>query len=40
MPTLGRVDLNGFSLNFTNGSHHGSTWVELTMLSRGNRFVQ
>ena len=40
MPTLGRVDLNGFSLNYANGSHHGSGWVELTMLSRGNRFVQ
>jgi branched-chain amino acid transport system substrate-binding protein len=40
MATLGRVDLNGFSLNFGNGSHHGSGWVELTMLSRGNRFVQ
>ncbi len=40
MATLGRVDLNGFSLNFANGSHHGSGWVELTMLSRGNRFVQ
>jgi len=40
MGTLGRVDLNGFSLNFANGNRHGSGWVELTMLSRGNRFVQ
>jgi len=40
MATLGRIDLNGFALNYANGSHHGSGWVELTMLSRGNRFVQ
>jgi branched-chain amino acid transport system substrate-binding protein len=38
--TLGRVDLGGYVLNFTNGNHHGSQWVDLTMLSRGNRFVQ
>jgi branched-chain amino acid transport system substrate-binding protein len=40
MATLGRVDLGGYVLNFANGSHHGSQWVDLTMLSRGNRFVQ
>jgi hypothetical protein len=27
-------------LNFSSGNHHGSQWVDLTMLSRGNRFVQ
>lgn len=40
MATLGRVDLNGFSLNYGPNSHNGSNWVELTILSRGNRFVQ
>lgn len=40
MGNLGRVDLKGFSLNFSNGQRHGSNWVELTILSRGNRFVQ
>jgi ABC-type branched-subunit amino acid transport system substrate-binding protein len=40
MGTLGRMDLGGFSLNYTQANHHGSGWVELTMLSRGNRFVQ
>jgi len=40
MATLGRVDLNGFVLNFSPTSHQGSSWVELTILSRGNRFVQ
>lgn len=37
---LGRLDLKGFSLNFGPGQRHGSSWVELTILSRGNRFVQ
>jgi len=27
-------------LNFSPTSHQGSSWVELTILSRGNRFVQ
>jgi ABC-type branched-subunit amino acid transport system substrate-binding protein len=40
MSTLGRVDLNGFMLNYTPTNHNGSTWAELTILSRGNRFVQ
>jgi len=40
MSTLGRVDLNGFTLNYASGSHNGSNWAELTILSRGNRFVQ
>jgi ABC-type branched-subunit amino acid transport system substrate-binding protein len=40
MGSLGRVDLNGYSLNFSPTSHQGSNWVELTILSRGNRFVQ
>jgi branched-chain amino acid transport system substrate-binding protein len=40
MGSLGRLDLKGFSLNFSNGQRHGSNWVELTILSRGNRFVQ
>lgn len=40
MGSLGRVDLNGYVLNYTNGSHHGSSFVDLTILSRGNRFVQ
>ena len=40
MGNLGRMDLKGFSLNFSPNQRHGSTWVELTILSRGNRFVQ
>jgi ABC-type branched-subunit amino acid transport system substrate-binding protein len=40
MNTIGRIDLNGYSLNYGPNQRHGSTWVELTILSRGNRFVQ
>ena len=37
---LGRVDVGGYALNFSGGNHHGSQWVDLTMVSRGSRFVQ
>lgn len=40
MGSLGRMDLKGYTLNFGPGQRHASTWVELTILSRGNRFVQ
>lgn len=40
MGTLGRLDLKGYTLNFGPTQRHGSNWVELTILSRGNRFVQ
>ena len=29
-----------FSLNYAPTNHNGSNWVELTILSRGNRYVQ
>jgi len=32
-----RIDLDGFSLNYSKGNH-GSTFVDLTILSRGNQF--
>ena len=38
--TLGHVDFGGFALNYSPTSHNGSNWVELTILSRGNRYVQ
>jgi len=40
MGSVGRIDLGGFSLNYSPTNHQGSSWVELTILSRGNRFVQ
>ncbi|MBT0571062.1 ABC transporter substrate-binding protein [Curvibacter sp. CHRR-16] len=39
-PTVGRIDLGGFVLNYGPGQQSGSTWVDLTILSRGSRFVQ
>ena len=38
--SLGRVDIGGYAIQYGPSRHQGSTWVELTMLSRGNRFVQ
>jgi len=38
--SLGRLDLQGFTLNFGPEQRNGSSFVELTILSRGNRFVQ
>lgn len=40
MGSLGRIDLGGVGLNFTPKQRQGSQWVELTILARGNRFVQ
>lgn len=40
MGTLGRLDLQGYTLNFGPNQRNGSSFVELTILSRGNRFVQ
>jgi branched-chain amino acid transport system substrate-binding protein len=40
MSTIGRIDLGGYALNYAPGNHHGSSFVDLTILSRGNRFVQ
>lgn len=39
MGSLGRLDLGGFTLNFSPTQRQGSQWVELTILARGNRFV-
>jgi branched-chain amino acid transport system substrate-binding protein len=40
MGTLGRLDLGGYVLTYSPTGRHGSTMVDLTILSRGNRFVQ
>jgi branched-chain amino acid transport system substrate-binding protein len=40
MGSLGRTDLGGFTLNYGGGNHHGSNWVDLSILSRGNHFVR
>lgn len=38
MPTLGRVDLGGFAVNYAPDHRSGGNWVELTILARGNKF--
>ena len=40
MGALGRLDLGGFTLNYSQNKHNGGNWVALTILSRGNRFVR
>ena len=40
MGALGRLDLGGFTLNYSPNKHNGGNWVALTILSRGNRFVR
>ena len=35
---LGRFDVGGFFITLTPGSHHGSKWVDLSILSRGNTY--
>jgi branched-chain amino acid transport system substrate-binding protein len=40
MASFGHVDLGGFILHYSATDHQGSNWVELTMLSRGNRYVR
>ncbi len=36
--SLGRVDVGGFFVTLTPASHHGSKWVDLSILSRGNTY--
>ena len=40
MGSLGHVDLGGYTLNYSPTNHNGSNWVELTILARGNRYMQ
>ena len=38
LETVGRLDLGGFFVTLTPGNHHGSKWVDLSILSRGNAY--
>jgi len=40
MSTLGHVDLGGYVMNFSPATRQGSNWVDLTILSRGDRYVR
>jgi ABC-type branched-subunit amino acid transport system substrate-binding protein len=36
--SMGKVDLGGFTVNYTPDSHNGSSFVDLTIISRGGTF--
>jgi branched-chain amino acid transport system substrate-binding protein len=38
LENLGKVDVGGFNVTFSKDSHHGSTWTDLSILSRGGTF--
>ncbi len=40
LQTLRRHDFGGFELSFSNNNHNGSSFVDLTMISRGGRFIR
>lgn len=38
LEAAGRVDVGGFFVTLSPGNHHGSRWVDLSILSRGNTY--
>lgn len=38
LENLGKLDVGGFTVAFSKDSHHGSTWADLSILSRGGTF--
>ena len=38
LAAMGKVDLGGFTVNYTPGNHNGSSFVDLTIISRGGKF--
>ena len=38
LESAGRIDVGGFFVTFDPGNHHGSKWVDLSILSRGNMY--
>ena len=38
LASLGKVDLGGFTVNYTPTNHNGSSFVDLTIISRGGTF--
>lgn len=38
LASVGRLDLGGFTVNYTPTNHNGSTFVDLTIISRGGTF--
>lgn len=40
MESIGKLDLDGYAVNFSDTDHSGSRYVELTVLSRNGRFLR
>ena len=38
LAAMGKVDLGGFTVNYTPTNHNGSSFVDLTIISRGGKF--
>ena len=38
LAAMGKVDLGGFTVNYTPTNHNGSNYVDLTIISRGGKF--
>ena len=38
LASMGKVDLGGFTVNYTPTNHNGSSYVDLTIISRGGTF--
>jgi ABC-type branched-subunit amino acid transport system substrate-binding protein len=40
LASMGKVDLGGFTVNYAPTSHNGSTFIDLTIISRGGKFMR
>jgi hypothetical protein len=40
LETLRNFDMGGFTVNYTPESHEGSRYTDLTLISKGGRFVR
>jgi len=38
LENLGKMDVGGFEIAFSKDDHHGSSWTDLSILSRGGTF--
>jgi ABC-type branched-subunit amino acid transport system substrate-binding protein len=37
---MGRVDLGGYAVNYSPANHHGSTFVDISIIGPGGRFIR
>ena len=40
LESVGKIDLDGYIINFNKASHQGSRYVDLTVISRDGRFLR